>query len=160
MTSEREACPEPLLWAIARAFDAAVDGDPDPAARLLLGLAGLIYAAENYLPGEQPGAAAAMAEAIERAAPRMADHSAAKSILTDAGSRAAISLAIMFGQPFAEVRALIAVGLADEWADLVGMQRAEIETAWRATRLARRYAAHQGSAAVDTSGPTAGVSRH
>ena len=161
MTVDRDPCPERLLWAVARAFEAAVsDGDADPASRLLYGLSGLLSAADFYMPGEQPEAAAAMAEAIGRAAPLMAEHSAAKATLTDAGSRAAISLAITFGQPFIEVRALMAVGLFDEWADLVGMQRAEIETAWRAGRLARRYAAQQGSAALDASGPIFGAARH
>ncbi len=160
MIPEREACPEPLLWALARAFEAAVAGDPDPAAKLRLGLNGLLFAVETYLPGERPEASAALAEAIARAAPLLAELSAADVAVTDAGARGAASLAIAFGQSFDEVRALIAVGLIDEWQDLAGLASAQLHFAWRADRLSRRHAAHQGSAAVDTSGPAAGVSRH
>lgn len=73
MAADRDPCPERLLWAVARAFEAAVSEDePDPAARLLLGLGGLLCAVDGFEIGDQPAAAAAMAEAIANAGPLMA----------------------------------------------------------------------------------------
>lgn len=161
MTADRDPCPERLLWAVVRAFEAAVSNDePDPAARLLLGLGGLLCAVDMFRVGDQPTAAAAMAEAIASAGPLMAELSAADASVANAATRGAAALAIMCGQTCAEVDALTACGLADEFVDLAGLARADIEVAWRIRRLSARHAARRGSAAFETSSPVAGASLH